>query len=215
MQSKGPKTQKSVPFLVESMASRATTSTGQCFFLLRVSGLTHFLGGQIQIFQYLKNVQTHTHMHVLLKIFKILGAIMPLPVQSDFQNCGQISTYFSQNFLVCRCALILSDFLNGLDFGETEHFHFQLVLHLCFFQDRKISSSMRSNGSCPYIYLVTTQSHISHIKPCIALRCYCVLGVQNLLVFIILQNLSFCQFISCSSSITSSSLLPNLGFDVY
>lgn len=141
-------------------------------------------------------MHTRAHVHVLLKIFKILGAIMQLPVQSDFQNCGQISTYFSQNFLVCRCALILCDFLNGLDFGETEHFHFQLVLYLCFFQDRKMSSSMRSDGSCPYICLVTTQSHISHIKQRIALRFYCVLGVQILLVFIKLQNLSFCQFIS-------------------
>ena len=194
MQSKGPKTQKSVPFLDESTASRVTTSTGQYFFLLRVSGLTHFLGAKFKFLKCPNNV--HTHMHVLLKIFKILGAIMPLPVQSDFQNCGQISTYFSQNFLVCRCALILCDFLNGLDFGETEHFHFQLVLYLCFFQDRKMSSSMRSDGSCPYICLVTTQSHISHIKQCIALRFYCVLGVQILLVFIKLQNLSFCQFIS-------------------
>lgn len=141
-------------------------------------------------------MHTRVHVHVLLKIFKILGAIMQLPVQSDFQNCGKISTYFSQNFLVCRCALILCDFLNGLDFGETEHFHFQLVLYLCFFQDRKMSSSMRSDGSCPYICLVTTQSHISHIKQRIALRFYCVLGVQILLVFIKLQNLSFCQFIS-------------------
>ena len=60
MQSKGPKTQKSVPFLVELTASRATTSTGQYFFLLMVGGLTHFLGGQIQIFKYPNNAHTRT-----------------------------------------------------------------------------------------------------------------------------------------------------------
>ena len=61
MQSKGPKTQKSVPFLDESTASRVTTSTGQYFFLLRVGGLTHFLGGQIQIFKYPNNAHTRAH----------------------------------------------------------------------------------------------------------------------------------------------------------
>jgi len=71
MQSKGPKTQKSVPFLDELMASRVTTSTGQYFFLLRVSGLTHFLGAKFK-FLNTQTMYTHTHARVI-KNFQNFG----------------------------------------------------------------------------------------------------------------------------------------------